>query len=90
MGMSPRLGSTPRLTDRQSQCDFHFDYHSSLIKIRKIGMNCFAKPGLTEDLYIVQNEEFSITRYTCEFHTSRKAKYIHKGQTYLLVREDVT
>jgi hypothetical protein len=24
--MSPRWGSTPRLTDRQSQCDFDFAY----------------------------------------------------------------
>jgi hypothetical protein len=30
-------------------------------KINKIGMICFAKRGLTEDWYIVQNEEFSIT-----------------------------
>jgi hypothetical protein len=25
-------------------------------------MICFAKPGLTEDLYMVQKEEFLITR----------------------------
>jgi hypothetical protein len=29
-------------------------------KIRKIGMICFAKPGLTENLYLEQKEEFSI------------------------------
>jgi hypothetical protein len=38
-------------------------------KICKIGMICFAKPVLTEDLYIVQNEEFSITCYMCETYT---------------------
>jgi hypothetical protein len=30
-------------------------------KISKISMICFAKPVLTEALYIVQKEEFSIT-----------------------------
>jgi hypothetical protein len=29
-------------------------------------MICFAKSGLTEDLYIVHKEEFSITCYMCE------------------------
>jgi hypothetical protein len=53
-------------------------------------MMYFAKPGLTEDLYIVQEEEFSITRYVCDTYTCRKAKNIHKRQTKLLVREDVT
>jgi hypothetical protein len=32
------------------------------LKTRKIGMIYFAKPALTEDLYIVQKEEFSIIR----------------------------
>jgi hypothetical protein len=32
-------------------------------KIHKIGMNCFAKPVLTEDLYMAQKEEFSVTCY---------------------------
>jgi hypothetical protein len=31
-------------------------------KIRKIGILCSLKPVLTEDLCIVQKEEFSITR----------------------------
>jgi hypothetical protein len=30
----------------------------------KIGMICFAKPVLTEDLCIIQKEEFSIICYT--------------------------
>jgi hypothetical protein len=29
-------------------------------------MICFAKPGLTEDLYIVHKEEFSITCHMCD------------------------
>jgi hypothetical protein len=38
-------------------------------KIHKIGMLCSAKPVLTEDLYIVQKEEFSITCYMCDTYT---------------------
>jgi hypothetical protein len=29
-------------------------------------MICFAKPRLTEDLYIVHDEEFSVTCYMCD------------------------
>jgi hypothetical protein len=53
-------------------------------------MICSAKPVLIEDLYIVQKEQFSIKCYTCDTHNWRKAKYKHKRQPYLLVREDVT
>jgi hypothetical protein len=35
-------------------------------KIHKIDMFCFAKPVLTEDLYIVQKKEFSVTCYKCD------------------------
>jgi hypothetical protein len=60
-------------------------------KIHKIGMICFAKPLLkTEDLYIMQKEEFSITCHMCNIYSSQKAKHIHKSQIRLLVREDVT
>jgi hypothetical protein len=52
-------------------------------------MVCFAEPELIEDLYIVQKEEFSETRYMCDTYTWQKAKYVHKRQTYPLVREDV-
>jgi hypothetical protein len=45
----------------------------------------FAKPVLTEDLYIVQKEDFSITCYMCDTYTWRKAKSIHKRQTHLHV-----
>jgi hypothetical protein len=40
-------------------------------KIRKIGMICSVKPVLTEDLCVVQGEEFSLTCYTrmCEMYT---------------------
>jgi hypothetical protein len=30
-------------------------------EVRKIGMICFAKPALTEDFYVAQMEEFSVT-----------------------------
>jgi hypothetical protein len=45
---------------------------------------------LTEDLYIVQKEEFLVRCYICDTYTSRKARHIYKGQPHLLVREDVT
>jgi hypothetical protein len=35
-------------------------------------MTRFAKPGLTEDLYIVHKEEFSITCYNCDTYTSQR------------------
>jgi hypothetical protein len=35
-------------------------------EIGKICMIYFAKPGLTEDLYIVHEEEFSVTCYMCD------------------------
>jgi hypothetical protein len=38
-------------------------------KIRKIGMICSAKPVLTEDLCVVQKQEFSITCYMYEMYT---------------------
>jgi hypothetical protein len=59
-------------------------------KICKMGMISYVKPVLTEDLCVVQKEEFSITCYICEMCISQKAKHIHKRQTHLLVREDVT
>jgi hypothetical protein len=48
------------------------------------------EPGLTEDLCVVHKEEFSVTRYMCDTYTRRNVKHIHKRQTHLLVREDVT
>jgi hypothetical protein len=53
------------------------------IRYVKIGMICFAKSVLTEDLYIVQKEGSSIMCYICDTYTWRKIKP-------LLVREDVT
>jgi hypothetical protein len=38
-------------------------------KIRKIGMICIAKPGLTENLYIVHKEEFSISTHMYDIYT---------------------
>jgi hypothetical protein len=35
-------------------------------------MVCFTKPILTEDLYIVHEEEFSKTYAICEIHTLEK------------------
>jgi hypothetical protein len=32
-------------------------------------MICFVKPGLTEVLYIVHKEEFSVTCYVCDTYT---------------------
>jgi hypothetical protein len=38
-------------------------------KICKTGMICFAMRVLTEDLHIVQKEEFSITCCMCDTHS---------------------
>jgi hypothetical protein len=35
-------------------------------------MICFAKPGLAENLYIVQKEGFSIIRYMCDTYTDKR------------------
>jgi hypothetical protein len=40
-----------------------------LHKISKIDMICFAMPDLTEDLYVMYKEEFSITCYMCDTYT---------------------
>jgi hypothetical protein len=52
-------------------------------------MICFAMPELTEDLYVVHKEEFSMTCYMRDTYTWRKVKHIHNKQTHL-VGEDVT
>jgi hypothetical protein len=44
-------------------------------------MICIKMPVLTEDLYIVQKGDFSITYYVCDSYTWRKAKHIQKRQT---------
>jgi hypothetical protein len=42
-------------------------------------MICFAKPGLIEDLYIVQKEEFSITCYMCNTYTwQRRSLFVRE------------
>jgi hypothetical protein len=38
-------------------------------KTRKLGMIRSAKPVLTEDLYTVQKQEFSVTCYMCDTYT---------------------
>jgi CTP:phosphocholine cytidylyltransferase-like protein len=38
-------------------------------------MICFAKPVLTEDMCVVQKEEFSIPCGMCDTYTLRKAKH---------------
>jgi hypothetical protein len=45
------------------------DYAVVVVKMSKIDMICFAKPVLTEDLYIVHKEKFSITCYMCDMYT---------------------
>jgi hypothetical protein len=57
----------------------------------KICMIGSAKPGLKDDIYIVQKEEFSVTCcYMCDTYTLQKTKHVHKRQIYPLVREYVT
>jgi hypothetical protein len=43
----------------------------------------FAKHVLSKDLYTVQKEEYSVTCYTCDSYSWRKAKHIHKRQIHL-------
>jgi hypothetical protein len=51
-------------------------------------MICSVKPALTEDLCVVQKEDFSATCYMSDRYILRKAKSIHKRQVLLLVGED--
>jgi hypothetical protein len=40
-----------------------------IIRVTKLPLqHCFPKPVLTEDLYIVQKEEFAITYYVCDMY----------------------
>jgi hypothetical protein len=55
----------------------------------KIGMIYSVKPVLTEDFCVVEKEEFSNMLYVQNVQLT-KAKHIHKRQSHLLVREDVT
>jgi hypothetical protein len=47
-------------------------------------MICFAKPWLTQNLYVVYEEECSVTRYVWDMYT------MYKKQTHPLVREGVS
>jgi hypothetical protein len=45
-------------------------------------MICFAKPGLTKDLYIVHKEEFSVTCYMCDTYTwQRRSLFVRDKPT---------
>jgi hypothetical protein len=46
-------------------------------KTSKIDIISFAKPGLTEDLYVMDKEEFSVTCYVCD------KCVLNKGKSYL-------
>jgi hypothetical protein len=52
-------------------------------KIRKTDMNSFAKPVLTEDLYIMQNEEFSITCYMCDTYTWKEPSLFLRHKLFI-------
>jgi hypothetical protein len=69
---------------------FPNNYKWNIIWFLTFSLICFAKPGLTEDLYIVQKEELSVTRYICDTYTRPNAKHIYERQTHLNIREDVT
>jgi hypothetical protein len=51
-------------------------------KINKIGMICYTKSGLTENLYIVQKEELSITCYMCNMYLKRPTIFIREKPTH--------
>jgi hypothetical protein len=63
----PAMGCLPRICFRGVFTDPLSS--SGPIRHSMIGMFCFAKPVLAEDLYIVQREEFSVTFYTCDTYT---------------------
>jgi hypothetical protein len=52
-------------------------------------MICSAKPILTEDLYIMQKEEFLNNMLYVRYVHLTEAKSIHKRHTHLLFRVDV-
>jgi hypothetical protein len=72
--------------------DLSSDYAPLYHKRSKLDMICFAKPGLTGDLYIVHKEEFSVSCYMYTKRTLDKGevKPLHKRQTQHLVRQVVT
>jgi hypothetical protein len=43
--------------------------------VSKIGMIYFAKPGLTEDSYVVHKEELSVTCHMCDTYTDKGGSY---------------
>jgi hypothetical protein len=57
---------------------------NNLHKMSKIDMICFAKPVLTEDVYIVHKEGFSVTWLYVRYVPLTKAKPVHKRQTHLV------
>jgi hypothetical protein len=52
-------------------------------------MICFAKPLIAEDVSSTKGRLFNNMLYVRDVYLT-KAKHIHKRQTHLLVREDVT
>jgi hypothetical protein len=66
--------------------DISVHYPNINFLFRKIGMICSVKPVLTEDLCVVQNEEFSV----CANCTLDERPNILERQTHLLVRGDIT
>jgi hypothetical protein len=46
-------------------------------------MVCFPKPGLIEELNIVENEDFSITCYTCDTYTRQRPRLLMKDKPIL-------
>jgi hypothetical protein len=48
-------------------------------------MVCFAEPGLTEDLYIVHKEEFSIMCFICNTYNYQRLSLFIRGSPILLL-----
>jgi hypothetical protein len=53
-------------------------------------MVSYAKPGLAEDLYIVQKEEYSVTGYMCDTYIWQRPNIFIRDEPIFLVREDIT
>jgi hypothetical protein len=52
-------------------------------KISKIDMICFAKPSLTDDLYILHKEELSMTFYMCSMYIRQRPSLFLRDEPIL-------
>jgi hypothetical protein len=59
-------------------------------ELSKIDMICFAKPGLTRELYVVHKEELWVTFYAWNTYTWLRSSTFVRDTTSPIVMEDIT